>query len=78
MDNAALSVNYVLICILGIVALIELARCKYPFTETDRLLLFIVALIATPLQFFYGLQEITHLPLFITYANNMIKILPIW
>jgi len=72
-NNAAASVNYALICLLCIVALIELARCKYLFTGTDRLLLFIVALIATPLQFSYGLQEIHHLPFFLIYANNIIK-----
>jgi len=73
MDNAAASVNDALICLLCIVALIELVRCKYPFTGTDRLQLFIVALIATPFQFSYGLQEIHHLPFFLIYANNITK-----
>jgi hypothetical protein len=73
LDNTAISINNVLICLLCAVALIELARCKYLFTEIDRTLLFAVALIATPLQFFNGLQEITHFPFFISYANNIIK-----
>ena len=64
-NNAAVSINYILMCGLCAVTFIELARCKHPFTGTDRLLLFSVALIVTPLQFFYGLQEIHYLSLFI-------------
>jgi serine/threonine protein kinase len=73
MKNTAVFVNSILICGLCAVALIELARRKYPFTGTDRLLLFIVALIATPLQFFYGLQEITHLSIFMLHTEKTIN-----
>jgi serine/threonine protein kinase len=72
-NNAAVSINYILMCGLCAVMFVELARCKHPFTGTDRLLLFSVALVATPMQFFYGLQEIPHLSLLIFHTENTIK-----
>ncbi len=52
-----------------------LVHHKHPFTRSGRpwshrLPLFIVALSATILQLAYGLQEITHLPLFMFYVQQ--------
>jgi len=54
---------------------LPLVHHKHPFTRSGRpwshrLPLFIVALSATILQLAYGLQEITHLPLFMFYVQQ--------
>lgn len=76
LSQAAMLVNNIFIGFLCILTLIEIIRYKHPFAAIDRLLVFIVALIATPLQFSYGLQEIPHLSLFTLRIENLIKGFP--
>lgn len=73
LNKTTAPINYILICCLCVVTLIEIVRYKYPFTGTDHLLLFTVALIAIPLQLSYGLQEIPHLSIFMLQTENIIK-----
>jgi hypothetical protein len=68
-----LPINYLFILVLLSIFIFELCRLKAPFTGIDRLVLFIVALIATPLQLFYGLQEIPHLSIFMIHIESIIK-----
>ena len=68
-----LPINYLFILVLLSIFIFELYRLKAPFTIIDRLILFIVALIATPLQLVYGLLEIPHLSIFMIHIGSIIK-----
>jgi serine/threonine protein kinase len=74
-SKAAMPVNSTLIGTLCMVTLLELVRCKRPFTGIDCLPLFVVALIAASLQFFYGLHEIPHLSLFIFHPETSLDLI---
>jgi serine/threonine protein kinase len=73
MQIILLPIDYLFILILLSISILELYHLKGPFTIIDRLALFIVALIATPLQLFYGLQEIPHLSIFMIHIESIIK-----
>ncbi len=57
-------VNFVLVGILGVVAVVSLIRFRSPFAGIDRVLLLVVAFIYMGLQYTFGLQEITQSALF--------------
>ncbi len=73
LDNIAAPANNIFIFFLLSISLIELFRYKCTFKDLDIILLCIIALIAMPIQFFYGLHEITFLFSSVGYASNLIK-----
>jgi serine/threonine protein kinase len=73
MQFILLPIDYLFILVLLSISIFELYHLKGPFTIINRLLLCIVALIATPLQLFYGLQEIPHLSIFMIHIESIIR-----